>query len=56
MLVTALLLTMPASRPITLMDRHGKVSVQSPSPGNLILVPDRHVGVGTASPQELLDV
>jgi hypothetical protein len=38
------------------MDRHGMVSVQSPSPGNLILVPDRHVGVGTASPQELLDV
>ena len=43
-----------ASRPLTLLDRYGNLGVQAPK--DLFLQPDRHVGVGTNEPAELLDV
>lgn len=43
-----------ASRPLTLLDRNGNLGIQSPK--NLLLEPDRYVGVGTSAPEELLDV
>ena len=43
-----------ASRPLTLLDRYGNLGVQAPK--DLFFQPDRHVGVGTNEPAELLDV
>jgi hypothetical protein len=42
------------ARPITLLDRHGDLSVQAPK--NIILEPAIAVGVNTNAPQELLDI
>ena len=52
--VLALVGECAGSRPITLLDRHGSLGIQSPK--DLLLAPDRFVGVGTNAPEELLDV
>lgn len=50
----AIIATSSESRPISLLSRHGDLSVQSPK--NLIFKPGKSVGVNTNAPEELLHV